>query len=77
MNKIYLLIKHSNKIETDDVSIIKASYSIEDLINDFNKINKNYNNQYLLIEESFNYYKYSNKEKTYLIEIYIEEVIID
>lgn len=77
MSKIYLLIKHSNKIETDDVSIIKASYSIEDLINDFNKINKNYNNQYLLIEESFNYYKYSNKEKTYLIEIYIEEVIID
>lgn len=72
MKEIYILIKHENLIETDKVEVLKVSTDKDILKKEFNKLSKDLNKEYNLLENTESYVSFTDDYNEVLIELMIE-----
>lgn len=77
MEQIYILIKHENKIETDNVEVLSVSKNKEEITKEFNNIHAKLSKKYDLLEEVEGFASFTNKNKEFLIELSIEMRILE
>jgi len=74
MEQVYALIKHENIIETDSVQIVKASKNCETLVREFNNIYSELSKKYIVLEEAEGHATFTDNNKEFLIELFIEKI---